>query len=188
MSTPPRRDLSNLGQGLGQLGGKLALALVLVGLIVIAVAYEKVSALPNLIAQFPYLLSGGLIGLSLVILGSALLVVQGARADRARLEAKLDEVVEALGRGAGGGASAGPAGGAGAVRAPALPDDASGLVLAGSASYHLPGCRLVDGREEVSYLTRAEARARVLTACRVCRPEAQPTAPQIPRPVARPRV
>jgi len=43
--------------------------------------------------------------------------------------------------------------------------------VAGSASYHVPGCRLVDGREDARYLLPTEARARGLSACRVCRPE-----------------
>jgi hypothetical protein len=91
-----------------------------------------------------------------------MMVVHAAREDRARLEAKLDEVIDALGR---------RGGGLGGVDTEA-PRDLTGLVVAGSASYHVPGCRLVDGREEVSYLTPDEARARYLAPCRVCQPEA----------------
>jgi methylphosphotriester-DNA--protein-cysteine methyltransferase len=60
------------------------------------------------------------------------------------------------------------------VAAPA-PQDASGLVIAGTASYHVPGCRLVDGREESSYLTAEEALAGNLKPCRVCQPDAAQT-------------
>ncbi|MCW2573106.1 MAG: hypothetical protein JWO88_3164, partial [Frankiales bacterium] len=52
-----------------------------------------------------------------------------------------------------------------------VPSDVDGLFAAGTASYHVPGCRLVDGREEVTYVTAAEAAARDLKPCRVCQPE-----------------
>jgi hypothetical protein len=38
----------------------------------------------------PYLLTGGVLGMAFVVFGSAYLLVQNARQDRARLEAKLD--------------------------------------------------------------------------------------------------
>jgi methylphosphotriester-DNA--protein-cysteine methyltransferase len=53
----------------------------------------------------------------------------------------------------------------------AVPTSADGLFAAGAASYHRPGCRLVDGREEVTYVTAGEAVSRSLTPCRVCKPE-----------------
>ena len=77
--------------------------------------------------------------------------------DRALLEAKLDLLAEAFLEGQGRRADA--------------PRDLSGLVVAGSASYHQPGCRLVDGREQTDYLTPVEAAGRGLKACRVCQPD-----------------
>ena len=143
--------------GFGKFGSKLAVGLVGLGLLVIGLAWNGAAGYVTLVQQFPYLLSGGLIGLSLVIVGSALMVVQASREERSKIEAKLDEVIGALGGGGVGG--------------PAAPSDLTGLVVAGSASYHVPGCRLVDGREEVSYLTPVEAHARFLQPCRICQPE-----------------
>ncbi len=143
---------------LGRFGGKVGLAFIGLGLLVIGIAYNAVASQTSLLAQMPYLVSGGLIGVSLVIVGAAFLVVQGAREDRALLEAKLDVLTEALLAG-------------GSVRTEALPTDASGLVVAGTASFHVPGCRLVDGREETSLLTPAEATAAGLKGCRVCQPQ-----------------
>ena len=145
----------------GKFGGKAGLILAAIGLVAIGVGWNGAAGQLTLLGQIPYILSGGLLGVSLVILGAAMLVVQGAREDRARLEAKLDLLADAMG------------GGLGAPRtasAPA-PEDVSGLVIAGTASYHVPGCRLVDGREETSYLTPSEARANDLKPCRVCQPE-----------------
>ncbi len=99
----------------------------------------------------------------------------GAREDRAQLEAKLDAARRRARRQRrrrpAGGRHGGPA-----------PQDLSGLVVAGTASYHAPGCRLVDGREETGYLTPAEARARALKACRVCQPDT--AVPDAARPLA----
>ena len=151
------------GPNFGKLGGKAGLALAAVGIIAIAVGWNGAAGQFSVTAQVPYILSGGLIGIALVILGAAMLVVQGNREDRALLEAKLDLLAEAFFEGQG--------------RAPRAdaPGDVSGLVVAGSASYHVPGCRLVDGREETSYLTPAEARGRELKACRVCQPDSATT-------------
>jgi hypothetical protein len=144
----------------GKFGGKAGLLLAAIGLVAIGVGWNGAAGQLTLLGQIPYILSGGLIGISLVVLGAAMLVVQNAREDRTRLELKLDQLTDAL-LAAGGPARA----------AAAAPQDASGLVVAGTASYHVPGCRLVDGREETALLTPAEARANDLKPCRVCAPE-----------------
>jgi hypothetical protein len=144
----------------GRFGGKAGLALVAIGLITIGVAYNAVASQTALLAQMPYLVSGGLIGLSLVIVGAAVLVVNSAREDRALLEAKLDELADAILSSTGGTRTV----------AGSSPRDASGLVVAGTASFHAPDCRLVDGREETQLLTAEEAVSTGLKACRVCQP------------------
>jgi hypothetical protein len=142
----------------GRAGLITAFLFMLGGLIAIGIGYNGAAGHLDLRAQFPYLLSGGFVGLALVIIGSAMLINQGAREDRSRMEGVLQQILDAQ-------LAASPAG----TRAPA---DANGLFAAGTASFHVPGCRLVDGREEVSYVTAAEAASRDLKACRVCQPEA----------------
>lgn len=141
----------------GRLGGRLSLAVVAVGLLAIALGWNGASG--NLVgsAQTPYLLSGGFAGLGLVVFGSALMITQSAREDRQRLEGLLAQMLDAQQ--------------AASTGVGSVPSDVDGLFAAGTASYHVPGCRLVDGREEVSYVTAAEASARDLKACRVCQPE-----------------
>ncbi len=149
----------------GRFGAPVGVVLAAVGLLAVAVGWNGAASQLTVTAQLPYLLSGGMIGLGLIVIGAAVMVVTGAREDRARLEAKLDQLVDALAAGE----LAGPAGGR---HGSAAPQDLSGLVVAGTASYHVPGCRLVDGREETGYLSPAEARSRSLKACRVCQPDA----------------
>lgn len=98
----------------------------------------------------------GLLGLALVVFGTGLMINHSAREDRQRLEALLQQMVEEQHDGG---------------LAAQVPADADGLYAAGTTSYHRPGCRLVDGREEVAYVTAEEAAARDLKPCRVCHPE-----------------
>jgi hypothetical protein len=149
-------------------GGGLGLVVVAAGLIVIGIGWNgaagaggQIGGVTDFRAQLPWLLSGGFLGLALVIFGVALVVVHNARIDRSRLEAKLDELVDAVAKSGGNGA--------------ATPTSAAGLYVAGGASYHRPDCRLVGGRDDVRYVTLAEAEATALAPCRVCRPEAAET-------------
>jgi hypothetical protein len=145
----------------GKLGSKLALAFIALGLLAIALGYNGAAGNLVLAAQLPYIVSGGFVGVSLVIVGAALMITQNAREDRQRLEGLLVQLLEAQ-----------QAAGSGMGH---VPSDVDGLFAAGTASYHVPGCRLVDGREEVSYVTAAEAAARDLKPCRVCQPETAAT-------------
>ncbi|HZT67443.1 MAG TPA: hypothetical protein VFA11_16765 [Acidimicrobiales bacterium] len=151
----------------GRLGARLGLAVVALGLIIIGIGWNgaagaggQINHVSDLRAQLPWLLSGGFLGLGVVVLGAALVITESNRENRLRLEQKLDEMVEALER-----TSA-----AGTVT-PAAPVDASRLVAVGASSYHRPDCHLVDGRKEVEYLTPEEASDRGLKPCRICDPE-----------------
>ncbi|MFL6238730.1 MAG: hypothetical protein ACJ735_04445 [Actinomycetes bacterium] len=166
--------LPQLNARFGAFGGKLALLIIGLGLLAIGLGWNGAAGRGSQVkvtrtdgtttyvtdnrAQIPWLLSGGFLGLSLVVVGSALLVSQSHRQDRARLEAKLDEVIDAVGTG-------------GTLRVSA-PEDVSGLVVAGATSYHHPTCRLAQGREDAELLTPAEASDRGLRPCRVCSPDA----------------
>jgi hypothetical protein len=154
-----RPGMNSPGMNFGAFGGRAALVLAGLGLLAIGLGANGAASQLFIQAQIPYLVSGGMIGLALVVLGAAMLVVQNAREDRALLEAKLDLLAEAV-----------LEAGGGRVK-PSAPGDLSGLVVAGTASYHVPGCRLVDGRENTEYLTPVEAASRGLKACRVCQPD-----------------
>ena len=139
----------------GRLGGRLGLGVIALGFLAIGLGYNGAAGNIILAAQLPYLVSGGLIGVSLVILGAALLIIQASREDRQRIEALLVQLVETN-------ASAAPT--------TVVPSNADGLFAAGTASYHRPDCRLVAGRDDINYLTAEESAARDLKACRVCQP------------------
>lgn len=156
-TTSPQQP-SRLVIDFGRLGSPLSIVLIGLGLLIIGIGANGIRSNGTVVQQMPYLLTGGVLGLAFVIFGCAYLIVQNARQDRARLEAKLDLLAEAVLE-------------AGGRSLESSPGDVSGLVVAGTASYHLPGCRLVDGREQTTYLTPDEAAEQGLKGCRVCQPE-----------------
>jgi hypothetical protein len=152
----------------GAFGGGMGLLVVAIGLIVIGIGWNgaaggggQIAGVTDLRAQLPWLLSGGLLGLALVVFGAALMIVNNARVDRSRLEVKLDELVDTMSRGATGTGAA--------------PASAAGLYVAGGSSYHRPDCRLATGRDDVRYVTAHEATTEQLRPCRVCQPEGAET-------------
>ena len=141
----------------GNYGRALGYVIVLIGFAVIGLGYNGIAgSLLDTRAQLPYLISGGFLGLAIVSFGVGLIINASAREDRSRLEGVLLQLLEAQQAGS---------------EAPRVPSSADGLFAAGASSYHRPDCRLVDGREEVGYVTGAEATTRGLTPCRVCKPE-----------------
>ena len=108
--------------------------------------------------QFPYLISGGLVGLALVVIGVGLMIIQSQRADRVQLEATLNELRKILDRMTGLPASNGAA----------EASDAS-LVVAGPGTYHRTTCKLVAGRD-LRKITVEQAEAANLEPCRTCAP------------------
>jgi hypothetical protein len=162
--------------GAAGFGGGFGLLVTAIGLLVIGLGWNgmaggggEVNGVPNLNAQLPWLVSGGILGLALVVFGAAMIVVHNARSDRARLEAKLDELVQTVSRG--GAAIAAPYPAAPAAKATATTAAPSGLFIAGASAYHDPSCRLVQGRDDVTYITAGEAEVQELKACRVCKPK-----------------
>ena len=163
--------------GAAGFGGGFGLLVIAVGLLVIGLGWNgmaggggEVNGVPNLNAQLPWLVSGGILGLALVVFGAAMIVVHNARTDRARLEAKLDELVQALSRGATATATPYPTAAPTATKATSAAAAPAGLFVAGASAYHDPSCRLVQGRDDVSYITAGEAEVQDLKPCRVCKP------------------
>ena len=106
--------------------------------------------------QIPYVVSGGLTGVCLLVLAAACFASDDVRRSLGRV-ADLERQVDTLYR---------------LLTAPETPEEDDGelVALAGGSSYHRRGCRLVAGKESVEDVTPAAAAARRLTPCRVCDP------------------
>lgn len=150
-----------------RLGGQLGLGLSIVGFLLIFLGWNGAASYDDVPAQFPYLVSGGVAGLALVVLGAAFVVVDNQRRDRAEVQASLRELRDAVDRLAGATASIAGLGGNGHARK-AEELEASGLVVAGTTTFHRPTCRLVEGKDELPLLTVPEAESRGLRGCRTC--------------------
>ena len=74
------------------LSGKLGLLFCVARLALIWAGWNGAATYNDIRKQFPYLISGGIGGLALVVIGVGLLVIQTQRADRVQLEANLHEL------------------------------------------------------------------------------------------------
>jgi hypothetical protein len=148
-------------------GNRLGLVVIAVGLVVIGIGWNgaagsggEVNHVPVVQAQLPWLLSGGFLGLGIVILGAAMVIANAYRESEARLSARFEQLLGALEREPGL-----------AAKADAAPSSPTGeLVVAGSASFHRPDCRLVKGRSEARLIDVPTALDLGLDPCRICRP------------------
>jgi hypothetical protein len=152
--------MDRIGGFMGRLGGKLGIAVALLGFLLIYLGWNGAGSFNDIRQQFPYLISGGIAGLAFVIIGAALLVIEAARAERAELQSTLLELREALV-----GIGSGP------VSTVALSSATGDVVVAGASSYHRPTCRLVDGREDLDVIDTPTAEERGLAPCRICTPD-----------------
>jgi len=151
-----------------QTGGKLGILLCLGGFVALFLGWNGAASFDDVPAQFPYLISGGLVGLSLVVIGAAMMIVETNREGRAEMQATLKELRHAI-------EQLNPATGNGAApSALRLPPGMDRMVLAGTSSYHRPDCHLVEGRDNARIFTPEEAEAENLTPCRICKPDTAP--------------
>ena len=145
---------------LNKLGGQLGLLFCLAGLVLVWAGWNGAASYDDIPKQFPYLISGGIAGLALVVIGVGLFVVQSQRADRVQLEANLVELRRILDAMVGA-----PRGNGSAEKA-----SSGGLVVAGPTTYHRTTCRLVEGRDGLKTLTPEAAAGAGLGPCRTCNP------------------
>ena len=145
-----------------QMGAKLGILLCLGGFVALWAGWNGAASYDRVPAQFPYLISGGIVGLGLIVIGAAMIVVDTNRQGRDELQATLAELRAALE-----GMTPSPAATAasGAIAGP-------GTVVTGASSYHRPDCHLVDGKPETRILSVGEAEDDGLTPCRICKPVA----------------
>jgi hypothetical protein len=159
------RGIAN--RALGRSGSRLGLIVIAAGLVVIGVGWNgaagsggEVNHVPVVQAQLPWLLSGGFLGLGIIVLGAAMLIANAYRESEARLSARFEQLIGALERD--------PGSATGPQSVPAKRN--SEAVVAGTSSFHRPDCRLAKGRSEARLLDVTAALDLGLSPCRICRP------------------
>jgi hypothetical protein len=117
--------------------------------------------------QLPYLVSGGLTGIGLLLIASVFLATEDVRRQLDRL-GEVERKVDALY-----GLFAADLGSdfAGAAPLPAAHDQSARLALPAGSSYHRATCALVTGKADAAPVDAAKVSARGLRPCRVCDPD-----------------
>lgn len=137
----------------------IAMGLILSGVGILVLGWYGAARIDYVQGQIPYLISGGLGGLGLMGAGFTLLLVQESRRRRRDLATHMERLIEAI------------------ERRPATSTNGSTShsrpqIVAGTSVYHLPTCRLLEGRGELPELALSDVSETGLTPCRVCRPTA----------------
>jgi hypothetical protein len=153
----------------------LGWVLAALGAIALFIGWYGVSGQALTAKQMPYLVSGGLTGIALILMGGVFLATEDVRHSLARLgevERKVDELYALFAADIAAQPSSATAptdcarpaleGSRSAIEAVALPT---------GTSYHRPDCALVAGKTGVGPVTADDVARRGLRACRVCDPD-----------------
>lgn len=142
-----------------RLGRFLGLLFITAGFIVFYFAWDGAASINFAQGQIPYLLSGGFLGLGLVITGVALLFLSTIRSERQLLTDRFDEMTRLLSRNLS--RLQFSSNGAGST---------NGQVVAGATTYHRAECKILEGKDGLTTVTVEQAAAEGLERCRVCNP------------------
>jgi hypothetical protein len=145
-----------------KLGRTLGFAFIVFGFILIAKAWDGAANQNWAPAQTPYLLSGGFMGLGLIITGATLLFLSTIRAERQVMTELYQDMSRLLGRNLSRLQVTTSSNGAGHKSAE--------QVVAGATVYHRQGCKVLDGKDSLMTVSVEQAEAEGLEPCRVCDP------------------
>ena len=146
-------------------------ALVVLGVLFIVMGWYGASRTPYVFEQVPYLISGGLLGVALAVVGGlfyfAYWMTQQVRSSAQQSEATRDalgRIEELLAAGAGAGPNGARAAGTPATKA----TNGKPFVITGKGTmFHRPDCVVVAGKEGVSAVNGTE---KGLVPCKICDP------------------
>lgn len=135
--------------------------IVVAGFLLIGLGWNGAAGLDYTQGQIPYVISGGLAGVGLIVFGSASMVARSTRRDSLRQAEQLKLLSEAV---------INPQHRSTSNGVGSKTPSQAGLVITGASAFHLPTCRLVGGVSDFGEMSRDEAEAAGLKACRVCNP------------------
>ena len=142
----------------------LGLLFVAGGFVIIGFAWNGAASKVRVDSQFPYLLSGGFMGIGLIVVGVVLLLLATIRSERQILTEKFDEMNRLLSRNLG------------RLQVSSNSAQTNGSpvsteqVVAGTDLYHRPDCRILTGKKGLTTISVAQAAAEGLDPCRACDP------------------
>ena len=144
-----------------RLGRILGFWFVVAGFVVIGFAWNGAAEVNFAQGQIPYLLSGGFMGLGLIITGGVMLFLATIRSERELMTNRYDEMARLLGRN---------------LNRLQISTNGAGTsnsqVVAGEHVYHRAECKILEGKEGFTTVTVEQAGNEGLEPCRVCNPPA----------------
>lgn len=132
---------------------QIAVGLAAIGFVLILLGWNGSSEVDHPQGQIPYLISGGVAGLGLIIVAIGLLLINELKRATAQILLGLERANDASVVESGG---------------PTAVPGSGPMVVAGRATYHLPTCRLVAEREDLQTMSPDAAIDRGLAGCRIC--------------------
>ena len=147
-------------------------SIVGVGFILVLVGYLGISREALVAKQLPYLISGGIGGIALVVFGAMLVGSEDLKRASERID-HLERMVGELHAALLARPDAPVIGDAGSANGEAAPaaDDGRLLALPEGQSYHRAGCSMIQGKRQAQAVTASDVRQRALKPCRLCEPE-----------------
>lgn len=142
-----------------------ALLFVAAGFAVMGLAWNGAASKDFVQGQIPYVLSGGFVGLGLVVVGVGLMLFESGRRAGTKVDRQIHELGELLR------AMQVSSNGSSASNSMAQASIAGDQVVVGARSYHRIDCRLVEGKEALVFAETALAVEQGLQPCRVCNPD-----------------
>lgn len=143
-----------------------AAGLLLLGVLFVMLGWYGAAHTNIITEQIPYLISGGLLGLGLIIVAGFVASFSVLEQENRELRREIARALAAARVG-----EAVPAGAAPSL----IPGPPSGnghvFVVPGGRTYHEPGCPLVEGKDGVQELEPAQAAGSGYTACKLCGPD-----------------
>jgi hypothetical protein len=164
--TPPSRDPSSrqlVGLAWDVVQPWLGWICVGLGFLALILGWVGVSGETIVEKQLPYLLSGGLAGIALVVFGARLLLIQDLRRDSGRLD-RLETMVGQLH----GALLARPD--APRPRTELNAPEGAWMALPAGTSFHTSSCPMLTGKERAEQVDEREVAARNLVPCPLCEP------------------
>ena len=146
----------------------LGYILIALGALLLIAGYLGVSREVIVARQIPYLVSGGLVGVAAITLGSRLLLIEDLRRDAGRLD-RLEKAVQELHQVLLYRPDA-PAPGTVQASANGAAVPTKLTVLPGGESFHLPDCPVVGDKPSGRSVTLETAQRKGLHACPLCQP------------------
>ena len=145
----------------------LGYILIALGVLLILFGYLGVSREVYVGRQIPYVVSGGLLGVAAVTLGSRLLLIEDLRRDSGRLD-RLERAVVDLHQALLSRPDA-PNPGQASVNGRATQPERL-LTVAGGESFHRPDCPILEGKPSPRSVTAETAKRKGLRPCPMCQP------------------